>query len=106
MGWQQEMPKREKKCIVAAACSIVFYDYGYRNVLGNFRLEKWLNRVINNILHSSSTAITTNNHKEKPSYTDSITQQHPTYLHELFRAATNLLGDDATLAMLAQKMNL
>ncbi len=106
MGWHQEMPKRQKKRIAAVACAIVSYDYGYRNVLGKFWLEKWLNRVENSILHSSSTAITTNNHKGKTSYTDNITQQHPTYLHELFRAATNLLGDDATFARLTQQMNL
>jgi hypothetical protein len=82
MGWHREMPKRQKKRIAVVACAIVSYDCGYRNVLGKFWLEKWLNRVENSILHSSSTAITT---------TDSITQQHPTYLHELFRVATNLL---------------
>ncbi len=42
----------------------------------------------------------------KTSYADSITQQHNTYLHELFRMATNLVGDNATFVRLAQQMNL
>jgi hypothetical protein len=88
------------------ACAIVSYDYGYRNVLAKFWLEKWLNKVENRVLHSSSTAIMMNNNKGKTSYTDSITQQHCTYLHELFRVATNLLGDDVTFTRLAQQMNL
>ncbi len=49
MGWQQELPKRQKKHITAAACAIVSYDYGHRNVLGKIRLEKWLNRVENSV---------------------------------------------------------
>ncbi len=41
----------------------------------------------------------------RTAYTDLITAEHPTYLHELFRQATNLLGDNASFEELAMAMN-
>jgi hypothetical protein len=40
------------------------------------------------------------------SYTDRITRAHPMYLHELYRQATSLLGDDATFEETAAMVNL
>ncbi len=42
----------------------------------------------------------------RTSYTDLITVEYPEYLHEMFRHATDLLGDNATFKELASAMNL
>ncbi len=49
-----------------------------------------------------------NKHKDSmgSGYTDCITAAHPTHLHEMFRQATNLLGDDATYEEIAAMIKL
>ncbi len=104
-GYRNDMTIREKKRIAAAACSLVSYDFGYKKVMGKYQLERWLERVGRSAFSDSALILIDNHHMGSTSYTDSITAQHPTHLHELYRSATNLLGDDATFARIVEQMN-
>jgi hypothetical protein len=100
--------KRAKEQIALAACSVVSYDLGFKKVVGKKSLEKWLQQIDNAVRHGNVRSAIRIKHKGRTGtgYTDRITQAHPTYLHEMFRQATRLLGDDATYEEIATTMNL
>ncbi len=105
-GWQSTQTKSRKLLIAEAACNIICYDCGYKKNVGKHGLDQWLKRISNSVAKSSTTAITNNKHTGKISYLDQITRQYPTYLHELYRSACQLVGDNATFDELARTMNM
>ncbi len=44
-------------------------------------------------------------YKGKTSYVESVTREHPTYLHHMFHQATLTLGDAASFEELALQIN-
>jgi len=71
-------------------------------------LEKWLKEIDDAVRNRNARLALHIKHKGRAgtSYTDRITRAHPTYLHEMYRQATSLLGDDATFEETAAIMNL
>ena len=69
-------------------------------------LEEWLKKIEDSFSFSSAKNVFRSKHKGKTSYTDRITAVYPTYLHDLWRHATTLLGDNATFEEIAIQMNL
>ncbi len=55
--------------------------------VGKHELDQWLKRISNSIANSRAEAIINNEHTGKISFLDQITQQCPTYLHELYQSA-------------------
>jgi hypothetical protein len=51
------------------------------------------------------TSVLCNSHTGEKSVMNQITLDHPTYLHEIWHYATNLLGDNATFSSIAELMN-
>jgi hypothetical protein len=106
MGYRRDMLYRCKLRIAKAARTIVLYDLGYKKVTGKYALEEWLKKIEDSFSFSSAKNVFRSKHKGKTSYTDRITAVYPTYLHDLWRHATTLLGDNATFEEIAIQMNL
>jgi hypothetical protein len=107
-GWHSNSKKHKKKRIAVAACSVISYDFGFKKVIGCQTLERWLKKIDNVVRNRNARLALNINHKCRPgtSYTDWIARAHPIYLHEMYRQATSLLGDDATFEETAAMMNL
>ena len=106
MGWKQDKSKRQKVRIAEAACMVVAYDLGYKKVKGMHAFQSWMEQIEKSFSFSSAKNTIKSNRKGRTSYTDQITADHPTYLHELYRHATDLVGTDATFEEIAWHMNL
>ena len=84
------------------ACTLVANDYGYKKVPGIFSLENWLKKIETSVRNETVTSVFCNSHKGKKSVMKQITLDHPTYLHELWCYATNLL---VTFSSIDELMN-
>ncbi len=100
------MGYHHKLRIGEAACTVVAYDYGYKSVVGKYSRQNWIERIEDSVNYSSAKNEFQSKHKGKTSYTGRIPMIYPTYLHNLGRQATTLLGDNATFEELARAMNL
>ncbi len=106
MGWQRNLTKRAKKRIVLAACTLACYDLGFEKVVGIHSLENWFKKIEESVRVTNARRAIKSGRAGRTAYTDHITAAHPNYLHEMFRTATQLVGDDATFDLLARTMNL
>jgi hypothetical protein len=105
-GYHRDLSYHCKLRISEAACTIIAYDYGYKSVIGKHSIKNWIEKIEDSVNYSSAKNVFQSKHKGKTSYMDRITLVYPTYLHNLWRQATNLLGDNATFEDLAHAMNL
>jgi hypothetical protein len=106
VGWNQERSKNEKLIIADAATTLVAYDLGYKRRIGKYGSEEWLKKIEASVLNTSANGIFYSNHKGKESQTKRVEAEHQTYLHSLYRHATRILGDAATFAKIASRINL
>ncbi len=84
MGYDRNLPKRAKQCIVDAACTLACYDLGFEQIVGKKSLENWLKRIEDSVRLTSTMRMIRRGKGGQTAYTDLITAAHPTYLHELF----------------------
>jgi len=88
------------------ATTLVAYDLGYKRRIGKYGSEEWLKKIEASVLNTSANGIFYSNHKGKESQTKRVEAEHQTYLHSLYRHATRILGDAATFAKIASRINL
>ncbi len=81
---------------------------GYKKLIGRKSFNNWLKQIDNAVRYGNARSAIRLNHKDRTGtgYTDCNTAAHPTYLHELFRQATSLLGDNASFKELAMAINM
>jgi hypothetical protein len=106
MGYHRDLSYQCKLQIGEAACTIVAYDNGYKGVVGKYSIINWIEKIEDSVNYNSAKSVFQSRHKGKTRYTDRITEVYPTYLHNLWRQVTTLLGDKATFEELARAMNL
>jgi hypothetical protein len=69
-------------------------------------MENWLQKIEDSVIYTSLRQVMKRGRAGGTAYTDRIAAAHPNYLHEMFRTATQLVGDDATFDLIARTMNL
>ncbi len=99
------MTKARKQTIYLAALTLVCYDRGYKTIIGSSQVETWIENVEKSTIFNGADNVLRSKYKGKTSYIESITRDHPTYLHCLFRQATLTLGDAASFDELALHIN-
>jgi hypothetical protein len=65
-----------------------------------------LNDVRESVVLNTTVGLLRNKHKGKISQTTAIKAEYLTYLHQLYRRSTAILGDDATFSEVASQINL
>jgi hypothetical protein len=90
---------------VSAACTLACYDLGLEKVIGKQSIENWLEKKVS-VRFTSQIQIVKRGKDGPTAYTYLITDPRPIYMHELFRWATRLLGDNAMFEKLAMAMNM
>jgi len=80
---------------------MVCYNLGYKIITGKYQIVTRLQKFKASLLNTSAMNVCKSKHKGS---TSQVT--NPTYLHELYRQATYILGDDATFSKIAAKMKL
>ncbi len=106
MGWQTDLIKWAKARIALAACTLTSYDLGFEKIVGKYSLERWLNKMEEFVRFNNVRQTMRRRTGGRTQCIDLITAEHPEYLHEMYRHATELLGDEATFQELALAMNL
>ncbi len=99
--------KVERKRIREAACNLVYYDLGYKKVLGVCMVDKWIEILDESAQIQGHRIGLKNRHKgtARGSFVARIKREYPTYLISLYRYATSIHGDDLTFQQLADAMN-
>ena len=98
------LSKPKMKQLGAAVVKKISYLAGYSTVMGSSRsLYRWYQAYHSDVIDASifKSLLGTN----RPSYTKSIQEKFPTFLHTLFRYATKVLGNDAPTYKLFNLMN-
>jgi hypothetical protein len=45
MGWDKNLPRWGKQCIIHAACTLAHYNLRFEKVVGTKSLENWLKKL-------------------------------------------------------------
>ncbi len=101
MGWQKDITKARKQIIQEAS-----YDRGYKKVVGTSQVEYWIKNIEQSAMRNEAGNVLAKKFRGKTSYTETITNAHPTYLHEMWRQVTRTIGDAATYHEISIQMNL
>ena len=97
----------ERMRCLRAASRLVAYDNGYQKEFSTNSILRWEGKFKNEIENGvSSKCVGECNRKGSVSAVNIIKQQHPGYLHHLFRQAIKMVGLNAGFAELAQQMHL
>ena len=92
--------------IARAAFRLVAYDNGFLSEFSVSSILQWDKEVIEQVKEGLSTNIITTNTPHVPTkYVDTIDDNHPGYLHSLYRKAINLKGPKASFLQLSVAMN-
>jgi len=103
MGYMN-MSHKNRKQLGTAVTKKESYLAGYSTVMGSSRsLYRWFNQYNSDVIDASIfKSLAGKNHS---SYTKSIQEKFPTFLHSLFRYTTKVLGNDAPTYKLWNLMN-
>jgi hypothetical protein len=105
-GWRDPcLTYKERQEIAKAACIQVAYDLGYKQPLAQTQLPYWYGRLQDAIATGEDQDPVSPSQCGRQSYVKDIEEQHPGYLHELFRYAIDVKGALATYLELADCMN-
>ena len=107
-GWTDPKLSYKNKLRIARAVSQqVSYDAGYTHPFAHSQVMTWDKTVEHAIKNGTGevTSISKTNHKGSVSYVDKIDNNHPGYLHELYRYATKIVGHKSSFAAIAIAMN-
>ena len=107
--WGYEHPSllfREKMRIASAAGKLIAYDYGFSKHVGcnSYSVRRWCKSLATGV-KSGTTRPLDAAHGAKQGISDKIEEDHPGYLHELYRYATSTIGLKASFDELTQTMN-
>ena len=83
---------------------MVSFDQGYKTVVGSASIHKWLLDFKKSLTLGGTQHVAQAKHKGKTSYMDCVEERDPSYLHRMYRYATNILGDSATFEEIARLM--
>ena len=96
----------ERMRISVAACRQVAYDRGFQKPLAHTQVSKWFCCLDSSLKEGKKLDPLSPSILGKKSYVQKIEENHPGYLHELFRYATRTKGANASFGELAKQMNL
>ena len=74
-------------------------------MLATTKVATLVKKFINDLTIGLTKSILDMKHKGTKSYTAQVQLRHPTFLHDLYRYATEILGDSATFEEIAIVMN-
>ena len=98
------LPIREKTRIASAAGKLISYDYGFSKPIGHYSVCRWCKTLATRVESGTTRPLDTAHHGTQ-GLADKIEEDHPGYLHELYRYATSTIGLKATFDELTQTMN-
>ena len=98
------LPIREKTRIASAAGKLISYDYGFSKPIGQNSVCRWCKTMATGIASGTRRPLDAAHHGTQ-GLADKIEEDHPGYLHELYRYATSTIGLKATFDELTQTMN-
>jgi hypothetical protein len=55
MGWDKNLPRQAKQCIVCAACTLACYNLRFEKVVGQKSLENWPKKIEDSVRFTSTT---------------------------------------------------
>jgi len=108
-GYVESSPAKKKE-IATAACCLVAYDNGLLQPPKGTMLDKWVKQLDQAIKNPEEFDLNDvlGNKKMGPkmgTYTERIEQQHPGFLHQMYRLACKEIGADSNWRDLADEMN-
>jgi hypothetical protein len=65
LGYKRTLRYHTKLWIAPTVCTLVAYDYGYKNVPGIYSIENWLKKIEASVRNETVTSVFCNSHKGK-----------------------------------------
>lgn len=94
--------------IIAAACNMIFYDFGYKKSSKATNFTKWYKEFLRSIYGNGSFEDVAATKKMGPKtlqYWQRIERDHPGFLRKMFRSAIKKVGPEAGWKEIAETMN-
>ena len=97
---------RERNTVMVASAKILFYDHGYKAVVGVSNLEQgWEQRLESAYMTGSEQRPLDRLYQGKSSYTGNIEKDHPGLLAQIYANTEEMIGKEAPVGEKAMFMN-